>query len=661
MKRVLTVVSLIGLMGMAAWAQNGAFNGDGAVDYDDFFLFADHFGITSESPNWDAAYSLDDDGDVDFDDFFVLANLFNSVDRTDEPDYTIEGTGRILYLSDRDGTTDIYSMNPDGTDQRKFLPVRPWPHEGVSIKAFSLSPDGSKLLIVFEDRVSQKKDLKIDIANNSIGPSLYPGYVAWSPNSSLYPGPVAWSPDGIKIAFIGHNSDGQPRIVIRSSDWELITVFDFGSTSPSWSPDGTKIAYNYYSGIWVHDFESGRSVDITPSKFGYCSSPAWSPEGERIVFSSFGIVDNPEPKYYNWSHLDLFSMDPNGMNVTRLTDFPSVEDTPWSPGGSSEFWFYSSWSPDGRYLLFRRDNDIFVMRSDGDQIIPLTSDSAKNYSPVWTPHSIPYLTLDISSDVPEAARLEFLRLGYLVTQEGLYMAASEGDISTISLFLDAGMTVDARSNTCRDTHCWTPTALAHAVMEEHIDTVEFLLERGANPNLDAGFGVHYPLMSAADDRNLEIARLLIQHGADVNASNIDDITPLLIAAEEGYFEFVRLLLENGADPNVISGHSYYRDSPLIKAAEAGHVDIVEILIQYGAQIDAVGGTNLFSGGTALSRAASGGQKATFFLLLEHWPKPDVRSLLGIFKQSRFSGSLPFASGTWKHARKMEPVGSQTRT
>ncbi|MFT5086709.1 MAG: hypothetical protein ACI906_003629 [Candidatus Latescibacterota bacterium] len=54
----------------------GDFNGDNQIDFDDFFAFADHFGLTSAEANWDAAYDFDADGDVDFDDFFIFADHF---------------------------------------------------------------------------------------------------------------------------------------------------------------------------------------------------------------------------------------------------------------------------------------------------------------------------------------------------------------------------------------------------------------------------------------------------------------------------------------------------------------------------------------------------------------------------------------------------------
>jgi len=54
----------------------GDFDSSGDVGFDDFFLFADQFGTTTDSPTWSAIYDLDLSGDVGFDDFFIFADNF---------------------------------------------------------------------------------------------------------------------------------------------------------------------------------------------------------------------------------------------------------------------------------------------------------------------------------------------------------------------------------------------------------------------------------------------------------------------------------------------------------------------------------------------------------------------------------------------------------
>jgi len=57
----------------------GLFNDDGVVDFEDFFLFADHFGLGGGNPDFDSMYDLDGSGVVDFEDFFLFADHFGRV------------------------------------------------------------------------------------------------------------------------------------------------------------------------------------------------------------------------------------------------------------------------------------------------------------------------------------------------------------------------------------------------------------------------------------------------------------------------------------------------------------------------------------------------------------------------------------------------------
>ena len=83
------------------------FDGDGEVDFDDFFRFADAFGATPTAPAWDPAFDLDESGEVDFDDFFRFADAFIRsqpailVRLGDIPDLSIrEGGSTSLMLDD---------------------------------------------------------------------------------------------------------------------------------------------------------------------------------------------------------------------------------------------------------------------------------------------------------------------------------------------------------------------------------------------------------------------------------------------------------------------------------------------------------------------------------------------------------------------------------
>ncbi len=80
------------------------------------------------------------------------------------------------------------------------------------------------------------------------------------------------------------------------------------------------------------------------------------------------------------------------------------------------------------------------------------------------------------------------------------------------------------------------------------EAVRLLLARGANPNLAARNAMKVAAIHAASaEGGFEIARLLVEAGADVNAVQQAGFTPLHAAAMTGQLELAKLLLERGAD------------------------------------------------------------------------------------------------------------------
>lgn len=105
--------------------------------------------------------------------------------------------------------------------------------------------------------------------------------------------------------------------------------------------------------------------------------------------------------------------------------------------------------------------------------------------------------------------------------------------------------------------------------------VKLLLDHGANPNLTNWLGGSY-LHLLALQGNMELAKLMINYGADINA--IDDeycTTPFGWAAKYGQTEMVAFLLEQGAK-RVLKGIPEWA-TPMAWAKRKGHSAIVEML------------------------------------------------------------------------------------
>ncbi|MBI3524689.1 MAG: ankyrin repeat domain-containing protein [Betaproteobacteria bacterium] len=121
---------------------------------------------------------------------------------------------------------------------------------------------------------------------------------------------------------------------------------------------------------------------------------------------------------------------------------------------------------------------------------------------------------------------------------GLMIAAWEGNIPMMALFFQHGARIDLSNR-------YDEQALQLAAWKGHLEAVKWLLAHGARVNRSGPHwnALHY---AAFADRR-EIARLLLEQGADVNARAPNGSTALMMAAREGREELARQLLVAGAD------------------------------------------------------------------------------------------------------------------
>jgi Tol biopolymer transport system component len=112
-------------------------------------------------------------------------------------------------------------------------------------------------------------------------------------------------------------------------------------------------------GTGVTRLTSSRDID---------HSPAWSADGSKIVFLSRRANLHADG--------DIFTMNADGTGQTNLTN---------TPGPEAVAEYYPSWSPDGSKIVFMMFQEIYVMNADGTAQTNLTNNPANDNQPVWSP------------------------------------------------------------------------------------------------------------------------------------------------------------------------------------------------------------------------------------------------------------------------------------
>ena len=123
-------------------------------------------------------------------------------------------------------------------------------------------------------------------------------------------------------------------------------------------------------------------------------------------------------------------------------------------------------------------------------------------------------------------------------------------------------------------------AMEHAMHEELIHVVVALVEVGADVNYQDAHGITPLILAASQPEDIDMARLLLQKGADVDAVDPSGRTALMLAVQAKRSDLVHLLLEHGSNPATVDDTDI---SCLQVASSKGADDIARMLIDAGAQ------------------------------------------------------------------------------
>ncbi|XP_023011621.1 uncharacterized protein isoform X2 [Leptinotarsa decemlineata] len=165
----------------------------------------------------------------------------------------------------------------------------------------------------------------------------------------------------------------------------------------------------------------------------------------------------------------------------------------------------------------------------------------------------------------------------------LHLSAEHGYTEVVRLLLASGAKVDYRPNTDEDfprtTQCDEPLRLA--IRNKHMDIAKMLLEHGADPNKRYFFGAEINLVT-----DLEFLELLLTFGAHPDSRDRSGLTPLMKAVRQPQgMEAVLLLLKYGADVNAIADERHDYRTVLHYAVLSGKYEIVNLMIKQGAKLN----------------------------------------------------------------------------
>jgi ankyrin repeat protein len=156
-------------------------------------------------------------------------------------------------------------------------------------------------------------------------------------------------------------------------------------------------------------------------------------------------------------------------------------------------------------------------------------------------------------------------------------AARGQDWTTIHSLLENG---DVNVNA---TEADGSTALTYASYRDELETVQRLLDAGADPDIANVYGIT-PLFLAIENRSAAMVNKLLKGGADPNSATWSGETLLMATARMGFMEAMQMHLDNGVDVNAQDPRR--GQTALMWSISYGYPQAARLLIEHGADVNA---------------------------------------------------------------------------
>ena len=270
----------------------------------------------------------------------------------------IKGGTKIVFLCNESGSSQLWEMNPDGTDRKRLSDY------DKDIEGFAFSPDEKKVLFISQVKTvnsTADKYPDLDKATGVIITDLM--YKHWDEWVTTAPHPFVADFDGKSIS--------NPVDVMEGELFESPMKPFGGIEQLAWNTTSDKIAYtsrkktgkeyaiSTNSDIYVYDLNTKQTTNITEENKGYDTNPTYSPDGKSIAWLSM--------------ERDGYEADQNRLMVMNLEtgektfvskDFDSNVDSYCWSADCKRIYFTGVWH--GESQVYQID------LANGNKITPLT-------------------------------------------------------------------------------------------------------------------------------------------------------------------------------------------------------------------------------------------------------------------------------------------------
>jgi TolB protein len=224
----------------------------------------------------------------------------------------------------------------------------------------------------------------------------------------------SWSPSGGHLAFVlsGDSNDNINDDIyilnVKNRNLSQLNLENLDMFDVSWGDKGFVFAAAPYrkgfADIYLVDSKGTYIEEITyDAATDY--APDWSPDGKKITFSTNRLYPSSQGSgYYDFN---IFVMNSDGSNLIAITNDKSTNYSP-------------KWSPDGGQIVFssnRNGNfDLFLINVDGTSLSQLTSSIGDDILPSWSPDGKQIAFASNSNNTQNAYDIYLLNLSDLTVK-----------------------------------------------------------------------------------------------------------------------------------------------------------------------------------------------------------------------------------------------------